>query len=58
MATQRRYSVSMAPSGWAVYDDETGMKVIGFSNRQEGRIKAVTEMYRLNGWRIPAGGIK
>lgn len=57
MATQNRYHVSLAPSGWAVYD-VTGTKVIGFNNRQDGRIKAVTEMYKLNGWRIPAGGIR
>lgn len=58
MATQRRYTVSLAPTGWAVYDEVTGLKVKSFGCRQGGRVEAVTEMYKLNGWRIPAGGIR
>jgi len=58
MATQRRYTVSLAPTGWSVYDEVTGLKVRCFGCRQGDRIEAVTEMYKLNGWRIPAGGIR
>lgn len=53
MATQRRYSVNLAPSGWAVYDNETGEKVKGFSGRAFGRIDALKYLYDLYGWSYP-----
>ena len=56
MATQRRYSVNLAPSGWAVYDNETGEKVKGFSGRSVGRIDALKYLYDLYGWSYPKGG--
>lgn len=58
MATQRRYSVNLAPSGWAVYDNETGEKVKGFSGRGFGRIDALKYLYDLYGWNYPKGGFR
>lgn len=59
MATKsRRYSVSLAPSGWAVYDEHTNMKVKGFSCLKGGRFQALELMYQLNGWSLPKGGFR
>ena len=58
MTTNNKYQVSLAPSGWAVYDKATGIKVKGFSGRGSGRIDALTYMYRLNGWNLPKGGFR
>lgn len=59
MATKsRRYSVSLAPSGWAVYDEQTNMKVKGFSCLRGGRIQALELMYQLNGWNLPKSGLR
>lgn len=49
MVTQRRYSVNLAPSGWAVYDNETGEKVKGFSGLGSGRIDALKYLYDIYG---------
>lgn len=56
--TSRRYSVSLAPSGWAVYDEQTNMKVKGFSCLKGGRLQALELMYQLNGWNLPKGGFR
>ena len=58
MATSRRYSVSLAPSGWDVYDDQTNQKVKGFSSRKGGRLEALELMYELNGWNLPKNGFR
>ena len=56
--TSRTYSVSLAPSGWAVYDEQTNLKVKGFSSLRGGRIQALQLMYQLNGWNLPKGGLR
>lgn len=58
MTTNNKYQVCLAPSGWAVYDRTTGIKVKGFSSRSFGRIDALTYMYQLNGWNLPKGGFR
>lgn len=58
MTTNKKYQVSLAPSGWAVYDNETGRKIKGFSSRSYGRIEALTFMYHLNGWNLPKNGFR
>ena len=57
-SASRRYSVSLAPSGWAVYDEMTNTKVKGFSCLKGGRLNALELMYQLNGWNIPRGGFR
>lgn len=58
MRTERRYSVNMAPSGWAVYDNTTGNKVQGFNGRESGRIEALKCLYDIYGWAYPKGGFR
>lgn len=53
-----KYQVNLAPSGWAVYEKATGIKVKGFSGRTYGKIDALKYMYELNGWNLPKGGFR
>lgn len=58
MGTSRRYTISLAPSGWAVYDEHTNKKVASFGCRNAGRLNALEKMYQLNGWNIPKDGFR
>lgn len=44
---QPEYSYCPRRSRWAVYNDETGIKVCEYSNKEEARKK----VYELNGWK-------
>ena len=58
MTTEKKYKVNLAPSGWAVYDNN-GNQVKSFcSSREWARIEALTYMYELNGWNLPKGGFR
>ena len=50
MTQTRKYSVGASGSGWGVWDNETGSKIMGFGSRQIGRYKALRYMYELYGW--------
>lgn len=53
-----KYQVNLAPSGWAVYDNN-GNQVKSFgSSRSWARYEALTYMYQLNGWNLPKGGFR
>ena len=42
-----KYSYCRHRSLWAIYDDETGLKVCDYSEKENARKK----VYELNGWR-------
>ena len=58
MTRNAKYHVTLAPSGWAVYD-ANGIQVKSFgSSRSWARYEALTHMYELNGWNLPKGGFR
>ena len=56
------YKVSVTGSGWYLFKVNTTTneyeKVQGFGGRDGGRIMALELMFQLNGWRLPAGGLR
>ena len=59
MTMNSKYQVNLAPSGWAVYERETGIQVKSFgSSRSWARIEALKYMYELNGWNLPKDGFR
>lgn len=58
MTTNAKYHVNLAPSGWAVYNNE-GIQMKSFgSSRTWARIEALTYMYEMNGWNLPKDGFR
>lgn len=50
MTSTRKYEVGCSGSGWGIWDNETGEKVIGFCGRRSARYEALCYLYYLNGW--------